>query len=276
MKHEEMQWFSNDGLQLFAQKWEPEGEVKAVINLVHGLGEHSGRYQQWAEKLTGAGYAVMTFDLRGHGRSGGPRGHVSSFDRFADDVSLLLENSIQRFPGKPHFLYGHSLGGLIVLYYLIQRQPQLSGAVVTSAGLQTALTEQKFKIFLARLLGSIWPSSSLPSGLEPDTLSRDPAVVEAYKSDPLVHDRISSGFGKSGLQAIEYIYNNASRINLPLLLMHGTADQLAFLSGSQKLVESISCDYNFKAYENCAHELHYEPEKDQVFEDLQEWLDQKL
>jgi acylglycerol lipase len=115
LKHEEMQWLSNDGLQIFARKWEPEGEIKAVINLVHGIGEHSGRYQRWAEQLTGAGYAVMTFDLRGHGNSGGLRGHVSTFDHYADDVSLLLENTSKQFPGKPCFLYGISLGGIIVL-----------------------------------------------------------------------------------------------------------------------------------------------------------------
>jgi alpha-beta hydrolase superfamily lysophospholipase len=276
LKHEEMQWLSNDGLQIFARKWEPEGEIKAVINLVHGIGEHSGRYQRWAEQLTGAGYAVMTFDLRGHGNSGGLRGHVSTFDHYADDVSLLLENTSKQFPGKPCFLYGISLGGIIVLYYLIQRQPQISGAIVTSVGLHSPIAEQKLKVFLARLLGSIWSSGSLPSGLEPDTICRDQKVVEAYLSDPLVHDRVSFGFGKSVLQAIEYVFDNVSRINLPLLLMHGTADQLAYPSGTQTIADSVTCDCATKLFEGLSHELHNEPEKEEVFEYLREWLDQKL
>jgi len=276
VKHEELQWLSNDGLKLFAQKWEPEGEVKAVISLVHGLGEHSGRYLDWAEKLTAAGYAVMTFDLRGHGKSDGQLGHVPSFDYFADDVSLLLENSHKHFPEKHYFLYGNSLGGVIVLYYLIQRQPQLSGAVVTAAGLHTALTEQKLKIFMARLLGSIWPSGSMPSGLEPDSICRDPAIVEAYRNDPLVHDQVSFGFAKSSLQAIDYILNNASRINLPLLLMHGTADRLAYTSGTQTIAGSVSCDCTLKLLEELSHEMHNEPEKEEFFRCLTEWLDQKL
>ncbi len=276
MKHVEMNWLSNDALNLFAQSWEPEGEVKGAIALVHGLGEHSGRYRHWVEKLCEAGYAVVSFDLRGHGRSEGQRGHTPSFDHYADDIEILLDHTRNRFSDKPLFIYGHSLGGLIVLFFLIQRQPDLSGAVITNPGLRTALGEQKVKVMLARLLGSLMPAGSMASGLEQEALARDQAVIEAYRNDPLVHDKVSFGFGKQSLLAIDYIFSNAERINLPLLLMHGTADRIAYVSGPEELASRAPDSCNLKIWEGFYHELHNEPEKDAVFAFLKEWLDGKV
>jgi alpha-beta hydrolase superfamily lysophospholipase len=276
MKHEEMQWQSKDALELYAQCWEPQEKLKGVICLMHGLGDHSGRYFHWAEKLTGAGYAVMTFDLRGNGKSEGQRGHTPSYDHYADDVSILLENAANKFPAKPRFLYGLSLGGKIVLYYLIQRHPQLAGAVISGISVRTAIEQQKFKVFLARFLGSVIPRGRMPSGLEQEALSKDPAVVEAYRNDPLVHDQISFGWGKQTLQAIEYIFSNAERINLPLLLMHGVDDRIAFVSGSEELAGLVSGDCTLKLWEGLYHEIHNEPERDDVFAYLKDWLDSKI
>lgn len=275
MKHEEMNWLSNDALDLFAQSWEPEGEVKGAVALVHGLGEHSGRYRHWVEKLSKAGYAVVSFDLRGHGRSEGQRGHTPSFDHYADDVDILLNHTMNRFSGKPLFIYGHSFGGLIVLFYLIQRKPDICGAVVTNPGLRTALREQKMKVFLARLLGSLMPAGSMASGLEQEALARDQAVIEAYRNDSLVHDKVSFGFGKQSLTAIDYIFNNAERVSIPLLLMHGTADRIAYVSGSEELGSQVTSDCTLKLWEGFFHELHNEPEKNEVFAFLRKWLDGK-
>jgi alpha-beta hydrolase superfamily lysophospholipase len=276
VKHEEMQWVSNDGLKLFAQKWEPESEAKAVISLVHGHGEHSGRYSHWAEKLNNAGYAVLAFDLRGHGRSEGQRGDSPSFDHYADDVSILLEKTEELFSGKPLFLYGHSLGGLIVLFTLIQRRPKIKGAVVTSPVLKTAIVEQKAKMAAAKILGSVFPKATLPSGLEQEALSRDPAVIEAYRNDPLVHDKGSLRMAKKMLLAMEYVLERGSEIEVPLLLMHGTGDNITYAAGCEQLSEIMEDDCTLKLYEGYYHELHNEPEKDEIFGFLREWLDQKL
>ncbi len=276
VKHEEMQWLSNDGLKLFAQKWEPPDETKAVISLVHGHGEHSGRYSHWAEKLNNAGYAVVAIDLRGHGRSGGQRGDSPSFDHYADDVSILLKNTDELFPGKPVFLYGHSLGGLIVLFTLIQRRPKVKGAVITSPVLQTPIVEQKAKMAAAKILGSVLPKVTLPSGLDQAALSRDPAVIEAYRNDPLVHDKGSLRMAKDMLASMEYVLGRDAEVEVPLLLMHGTGDQLTFATGSDLLAKTINGDCTLKLYEGCYHELHNEPEKDEIFADLRKWLDQKL
>lgn len=276
MKYEELRWESRDALELYTQKWEPENDLKGVVCLVHGLGEHSGRYLHWADRLVGAGYAVLISDLRGHGKSEGQRGHTPSFDHYADDVSILLEAAADSYPGKPAFLYGHSLGGLIVLYYLIQRRPEIAGAVVTGSALHSAVAEQKVKVYLARLLGSITPTGSMPSGLEQEAISSDSAVVEAYRKDPLVHDRVSFGFGKQSLQAIDYVFNNASRINLPLLIMHGTDDRLAYASGVKELAGLIPGDCTLKLWEKFYHEIHNEAKQDEVFTYLKKWLDSKI
>ena len=166
MKHEELEWFTNDGLKLFAQKWEPQAGLKGAVCLVHGLGEHSSRYRHWAERLNSAGYCLFAFDLRGHGRSAGKRGHAPSFDHHLDDIDLLVERASALHKGLPLFIYGHSLGGLLVLYYIIQRQPTLKGAVVTSPGLETGASENKFMVALASFLGKLLPAAAIANGLE--------------------------------------------------------------------------------------------------------------
>jgi acylglycerol lipase len=276
MKHGELQWLSNDGLKLFAQKWEPDGPVKGAISLVHGHGEHSSRYSHWADRLNNAGYSVLAFDLRGHGRSEGQRGDSPSFDHYADDVSILLDQTAGLYPGKPHFLYGHSLGGLIVLFYLIQRHPKLTGAIVTSPVLQTAIVEQKAKMAAARILGSIIPKASLPSGLEQEALSRDPAVIELYRKDPLVHDKGSLRMAKQMLETMEYVLSNAAEIDVPMLLMHGTGDQITYAAGCEQLSQLVENDCTLKLYDGYYHELHNEPEKDEVFGYLKDWLNRKI
>lgn len=276
MKHKEMQWQTNDGLPLFAQKWEPARSIKGAICLVHGLGEHSGRYVHWAEKFTNSGYALLSIDLPGHGKSGGDRGDTPTFDHFADHINLMLDEAEKLYPGKPCFLYGHSLGGIIALFYIIQRRPQLQGAVITSPGLRTILHMQKDKIAMAYILGSIIPRVSIPNNLELEGLSRDPAVVAAYRADPLVHNRISLRMGKKMIEAINYIFDRAAEIELPLLLMHGTADQITFASGSEELSELVSGECNLKLWDGLYHELHNENEKDEIFAFLKDWLDSKI
>jgi len=138
MPNEEFSWTTKDQLKLFAQAWTPEGEVKAVLALVHGLGEHSGRYQDVARTLNREGYALFGFDLRGHGRTEGPRGHFS-YTAALDDVDRLINEAQKLFPGKPVFLYGHSMGGNLVLYYAMKRMPTcLFGIISTSPALGTA------------------------------------------------------------------------------------------------------------------------------------------
>ncbi len=272
MKHHEMQWNTKDGLPLFAQAWEPEDSLDGVICLVHGLGEHSSRYQYWAEKLTSTGYAMLAFDLRGHGRSGGKRGDTPSYNHFADDISILLDQAAKEYPNTPTFLYGHSLGGMLVLYYLIKNKPEIKGAVVTSPGLRTMLDQQKVKVTALRILEPIMSKVTMPNGLELEGLSKDTNVVDKYRNDPLVHDRVSLRMGKGMIDTIDYIFSNASKIDIPLLLMHGSADMITYQQGSEEVAEKINSECTLKIWEGLYHELQNEPEKDQVFAYLLDWL----
>lgn len=268
----EWNWKSFDGLGMFSRGWAPEGKPKAVIVLVHGLGEHCGRYDHVGRMLAENGYALLAFDLRGHGKSGGQRGHTPSVEAFMKDIDEMFVQASTRYPGVPQFIYGHSLGGILVLNYVLRRKPALAGALVSSPGLRTALEGQKAKVALARLLGSLMPTGGFPSGLDANMISRDPQVVERYKQDPLVHDKITFGMARQLMDAIAWAFEHAGEFSVPLLLMHGTADQIAFDRGSKEFAASVKGDCTLKLWEGLYHEPHNEPEKQEVFQFMLDWL----
>jgi len=266
---------STDGTQLFTRHWVPDAGAKAVICLVHGLGEHSGRYDHVARTYNDAGYAVLAMDTRGHGRSPGTRGHTP-FDATMEDVSALLARGAELHPGVPVFLYGHSLGGLIVLTFCLRNQPRIAGVVATSPGLASPLLEQKLKIGAAKVLGSLLPTVTIPTGLDANQISRDPAVVADYKADPLNHDKASLALGRDGALAAEAALAGAGRFALPLLVIHGTADEIAFASGTEAFAAQVPGDVTLTLYDGLTHECHNEPEKATVLADVVAWLDAHL
>ncbi|MCA2002766.1 MAG: alpha/beta hydrolase [Chloroflexi bacterium] len=277
MKHYEMRWKSHDNLDLFAQAWEPSvPQPRSVVCLVHGLGEHTSRYAHVAEAFGRQGFALFGADLRGHGRSGGARGHISSIEDFMKDIDLLLEQARLRYPGMPLFLYGHSLGGIQVLYYGLTRKPNLSGVVATSPGLHTALEQQRLKAFLAKALGALFPTATLASGLEAKYLSRDPKVVEAYLRDPLVHDKITFGFGRIMIGVTRWTLEHAGEFPLPLLLMHGKADKIAFPSSSVEFAAALKDRCALVLWDDAYHEVHNEAEKDEFLKTITLWMDARL
>jgi acylglycerol lipase len=274
MKHFETNWNTSDGQTIFAQGWEPDVlSPKAVVCLVHGIGEHSLRYQHVAKAFINAGYAMSGFDLRGHGRSEGQRGHFPSGQAIVQDIDRFLEQARIRYPGIPQLLYGHSLGGILVLYYGLKRKPGVKGILATSPGLHTALEKQPAKIFAAKLLGAIMPGVSLPTGLDVNAISQDEIVVAAYKNDPLVHDKMSLGFGKIMLGIIKWTFNHAKEFPLPLLLIHGKSDSIAFPSSSTEIAALVEENCKLVLWENGFHELHNEPFKSEVFKTMISWMD---
>ena len=273
----EWKWKTSDGLQMYSKGWAPKGTPKAVICLLHGVGEHIGRYEHVAEALTEKGYALLGFDLRGHGKSAGPRGHLPSFEAFMSDIDRFLAEVAKRYPGAPQFLYGHSMGGILVLNYALRRKPRLAGVISTGAALHTAIEEQKVKVVMARVLGALLPTMTIASGLDPKTLSRDPAVVQAYISDPLVHDRMTAGFGKIILTVNPWTFEHAGELELPLLIMHGTKDMLCYPSSSLEFAGLAPKDkVTLKMWDGFYHEIHNEPEKAQVFKVMTDWLAARL
>jgi acylglycerol lipase len=276
MKHFESSWIAKDGLKTYTQGWEPEKTPQAVVCLVHGLGEHSSRYVHVADHLTAAGFAVITMDLRGHGKSAGLRGHVNSIDNFLDDIERLLKEAEDRYPGTPRFLYGHSLGGFLVLLYTLKRQPILAGVVSTSPGLRSPLEKQTLKMGFSRSLAMLLPNLIMPSGLNAADISRDPEVVRIYQNDPLVHDRASLAFVKALFDAIPWTFQHAPEFKTPLLLVHGTQDKITLISGSQEFASLVPGDCTLKIWDGLYHETHNEPEKEQVLAFLIDWLQSKL
>lgn len=278
MKHQEMKWKSFDGLDLFAQVWEPDVvSPRAVVCLVHGLGEHSSRYAHVAEALAKEGFILFTFDQRGHGRSGGIRGHISDIEDFMQDIDLLLKQAQTAYPALPLLLYGHSLGGILVLHYGLIRKPDVKGVIVTSPGLHTALEKQPLKIFMAKLLGSLMPSTTIASGLDSHAISRDAAVVQAYINDPLVHDKVSLGFGKVMLGVTKWTLENAYQFPVQLLLLHGKGDEIAYPSSSTEFAAGVAQERcTLVLWDGAYHELHNEPEKVEVFKTMMMWMDARL
>lgn len=277
MKYFETKWATQDGLNIFAQGWEPDArEIKAVICFVHGLGEHTSRYEHVAEAFSKDGYAMFGFDLRGHGRSDGIQGHFPSIEAVMQDIDLLFEQARQRYPGLPLLLYGHSLGGILVLHYGLKRKPNVKGVVATSSGFHTALESQPAKIMVAKVLGALIPSVSLPSGLDANAISRTQAVVDKYNNDPLKHEKVSLGFGRIMLGVTKWTLQHAGEFSLPLLLMHGKEDKIAFPSSSIEFAASLKDKCTLYLWDDAYHELHNEPEQAEVFKTMQIWMDARL
>jgi alpha-beta hydrolase superfamily lysophospholipase len=264
---------SSDGLNLFARGWSPKGKPKAVIALIHGIGEHTGRYTHVGTALAEKGYSLLGFDLRGHGRSDGPRGHTPSYHALLDDITVFFEQIEGRYPALPRFLYGHSMGGNLVLNYALRRKSTLHGVIATSPWLKLAFEPPATKVMLGRLMNRIAPGFTMASELDTKALSRDAVVVTAYENDPLVHDRISArlfvSMYENGLWALE----NATEFPLPLLLMQGSADRLDSLDATKEFAANAGGKVTLKIWEGWFHEIHNEPEKAEVFLAMLDWLD---
>lgn len=276
MKLFETGWKSSDGIDLYVRGWEPEQPAKAVICLVHGLGEHVARYDHVAAALTAAGYAVIGFDQRGHGRSGGPRGHVPSYNQMMDDVALLVTQAGQRYPGRPAFLYGHSMGGNEVLNFSLRRKPGLQGVIATAPFLRLAFQPPAAQVSLARMMNGIFPTFTQKSGLELAALSRDQKVVDAYVADPLVHGKITARLFVELFDSGEWAFQRAAEFTLPLLLMHGSADRLTSSDASREFAKKGGQNITLRMWDGWFHEIHNETEQAEVFQVMVDWLDARL
>jgi alpha-beta hydrolase superfamily lysophospholipase len=263
-----------EGAALWLRHWAPEDHTRAAVVLVHGLGEHSGRYEHVALRLTDAGFALAAFDLRGHGRSSGRRGDTR-IEKAKDDAELVMAAARARHPGLPLFLYGHSLGALVVLALLVSREPSVDGAIVSAPPLLNALRKQRLKVLLARALGGLLPWLAMPSGIDVRAISRDPAVLAAYLDDPLVHDRATLGLARDALVATAMV-EAATTAPCPLLLLHGGADRIAFPEGSRDLARRLGGDVTLREYGLLFHEPHNEPEKDAVLGDVLAWVNDRI
>jgi alpha-beta hydrolase superfamily lysophospholipase len=277
MENEQFKFITQDGLSLFGRLWKsPSKDIKGVVNLVHGIGEHSGRYAHIAKALNESGYHLAAFDLRGHGISEGKRGFSPSLNHLMDDIELFLHESHNRLgQDLPVYLYGHSLGANLVLNYGLRRKPQVSGVIATGPSFALAFEPPKLKLFLGKILANIWPTFTMSNELEQNALSRDQAIVKAYQDDVFVHDRISARLTIDIIESGQYALAHAEDWTLPLLLMHGTADRITSSHASEEFAKRSSQYTELVLYKDCYHEIHNDLNKEIVIEKMISWLDER-
>ena len=264
---------AKDGLNLFMRSWIPP-QYRGVIALVHGFGEHSGRFQHVADFLNTNGFAVVAMDSRGHGKSDGQRGHAPSFESYYNDVESLVDFT-KKTTGNtvPLFLYGHSMGGNLVLNTILRRHTEgVAGIITTGPLVALAFKPSAFLLFLGKTLRRIWPTLSQPGGVKPENISRDKTVVEAYIKDPLVHGKVTTAAGMDLLEAGEFLEKYEGKMPVPTLIMHGGDDFLTSQPASEAFAKRVSGDIIYRKWDGLYHEIHNEPEKEQVFAEMLMWL----
>ena len=263
--------------RLYRQTWLPDDDPRAVIVLAHGLGEHSGRYSDFARHCTDRGLAVCALDHHGHGKSEGLAGHVERFSVYLDGVRELLARVRDEHPGRPLFMLGHSMGGLIAAAFMRESQSAFRGCILSGPALMSDAAPHPIVLWVNRLISSLAPTVPM-TGLDPAGLSRDPEVVRAYVSDRLVHHgKMSSRLIAELMLAMRVTLAAGSEIEVPLLIMHGEADVLTSPSGSREFyTHAASADKTLKLYPDLYHEIFNEPEKDKVLTDMTDWLEARL
>jgi len=275
MQHTEGTFTAIDGLSIFHQAWAPDGEPRAVVLLFHGLGEHSGRYAHVAAALADAGYAVHALDHRGHGKSEGLRVYVKRYDEFQRDLQQFRELVEAQHPGVPLVVLGHSMGGNLAMGHVLAHQEGVRALVLSGPALKLGDSLPKWQVGILLQIAKVFPKLR-PQALEAAAISRDPQVVQAYQADPLVFSgKVTAGLGAALIRAMRSFPARYESLRLPILLLHGTNDQLADIAGSKELERlAVNAPVTAHYYEGLYHEVFNEPEQATVIADLVTWLQQ--
>jgi alpha-beta hydrolase superfamily lysophospholipase len=270
---------TRDGVVLCIYDWRPASTPRGVLVATHGHGEYALKYTHVAQALTDGGYVFWNYDVRGHGYSGGPRGHVPRYSAYMSDLQRVLNLARQTHPGLPVFLYGHSMGGQITLHYLLERQPQSSGlvrgAILCAPWLLLKYQPPEWKVWLARALANVAPAFAQSTGLsDAIPMTHDLELKASYPQLELAHGWMSARLGMEALAAGETAYERAGEITLPLLILHGEEDGVFAFDVSQTLYDRVrSADKTIHIYPGYYHEIHNEVGRAQVFADILSWLD---
>ena len=278
MKHQEGFLNKNSAAQIYHQCWLPEGDIKAVLLVVHGLAEHCGRYKNLVDHFLPLGYAVYGFDLPGHGKSSGKRVYVDRFEDYTQTLAAFLDKVRILHGDIPIFLVGHSMGSLVSAVFLTHRQEDLAGAILSGSGVvKVPENISSFTILAGKVFSVFMPKIGLV-GLDVNAVSRDASVVKAYVEDPLVHTgKTTARLAAEILRAMGSIPGQANRITLPILLLQGGEDKLVDPAGAKMLFETVgSTDKTLKIYEGLYHEIMNEPERNLVMGDMEQWLESHL
>ncbi len=276
--HKEFWFEGKDGTRLLGQAWLPDRPAKAVLTIVHGVGEYIGpeRFGNVIERAVPQGYAVYGADLRGHGQSKGRRGHITSWNDYHTDLSALLGHVRAAQPGLPVFLWGFSLGALIVAEYIEREPGELRGAILMGTPNQPSEAAPPWMAALARVLSGLWPTFRMDLGLKPEQGSRDLAVIEQELYDPKLRHVVTARWGAECLNTVDYINAHAGQIRLPVLVLHGGSDRLNAVEGARRFFNDIrSADKTLIVYPEGYHRLHYDLDADRVIGDMLSWMDSR-
>jgi alpha-beta hydrolase superfamily lysophospholipase len=257
--------------ELFGQYWEPQSVI-AVIVLVHGMGEHSSRYEQFVvPHLVKNGFAVVAFDLFGHGKTNGKRGHCPSYKALLELIDYTIEKAEVLFPEKAIYLYGHSLGGNLVINYTLRKAHTLKGVIATSPFLRLAFNPPKWKVAFGKLFLKVLPSLTMPSEIEVEAISRDEDEVKKYCDDALVHDKVSPMYIFPVIDAGEWAMQNTSKLQTKTLVLHGTGDRIIDYKGSEEFCKNTD-NAQLALFKNGYHELHHDLCKEEFMQTILKWL----
>lgn len=266
---------AKDNTKLLFKEFKPSSNPKAVIAIIHGLGDHSGWFSNLINHFVIKNYAVVTLDLRGHGRSEGKKGHIPSYDAILDDIDILYNLAAKHFENKPVFLYGHSFGGNLALNYELRRHPKVAGVITTGPWLKLADEPSNLSIKFISLLDKISPAFSLANGVvDASNLSHNLDLQNTYNNDPLVHNYVSARLFinayKSGLWAL----NNAAAFDVPLLLMHGSEDIITSPAASKLFAEKVQNNLcTHKQWDGLYHSLHNEINSEEIYGYTINWIE---
>jgi alpha-beta hydrolase superfamily lysophospholipase len=274
MRHQETTLIGHRGVRLFCQRWDPEEEPLGAVVVAHGYAEHSDRYHHVAETLTSAGWAVLALDHRGHGRSQGRRAVTDRLGWLLDDLDLVVDRATGVPAGARPVLLGHSMGGGLAAAYAISYPGKLSALVLSGPALGMAATMSAPQRLAVKALSAVAPGLGTVK-LDAGAVSRDPAVVAAYESDPMVYrGKVPARTAREMLRASDLVAERAGELELPLLIVAGSEDSLVPLEGSRRLERHAgSGDKTLTVYDGLYHEVFNEPEGDKVLADVVAWLD---
>ena len=274
MNHIEGNFRGVRNANIYYQAWLPEGDVRAVLLVIHGLGEHCGRYMNVVNYFVPLGYAIYGFDHIGHGKSEGVREFVERFEDYTNTLTIYYNMVKNLQPGKPLFLLGHSMGGLIASYCLLDHQANLKGAVISAPSIKVSDSISKATIIVGKILSVIAPKMGLVRVVDANNISRDPEVVRDYLNDPLVfRGKTPVRLGAELLKAMLCVTTKADKITLPFIVLQGSEDKIVDPAGAQMLYDKASSkDKTIKVYEKLYHEVFNEPERARVLKDVETWL----
>ncbi len=272
---QEFWWQTEDQLRLYGRHWPAEDAV-AVVALVHGLGEHCARYDPMAAHFNTQHIAVVGSDRRGHGRSEGKRGHTTGLKAFLNEIDSLLQHARQWYPDLPIFLYGHSMGGNLVLTYGLERSAGLQGLIASAPWIKLVNEPPKVLMAAVRWIHKMFPAYTQGNSLDPQHICTDPEEVKKYVEDPLVHDRISAATALAMVATAEKLQNTEREAPLPILIMHGGADPIVSVEGSTLMKAQLRGPVELSIWKGMFHEIHHEPQRQQVFDAALEWIKRQL